>query len=62
MKVISGSRKLDHITHILNFEGGSKIKSLVADKNVVKIFQILKVSGAPEEMKNVLASRREVAT
>ena len=61
-RIISGSKKYDHITPVLNSLGWPKIESLVAERDAIKMFKALRVDGSPAAIKNLFVSRSDVST
>jgi len=54
-RIITGTKKYDHITPALNSLGWPKIETLVARRDAVKVFKALKREGTPAEIRAMFA-------
>ena len=61
-RIITGTKKYDHITPALNSLGWPKIETLVARRDAVKVFKALKREGTPAEIRAMFTLRSAVSS
>jgi len=61
-RIITGTKKYDHITPALNSLGWPKIETLVARRDAVKVFKALKREGTPAEIRAMFTLRSTVSS
>ena len=60
-RVVSGVKKYQHITPALNSLGWPRIDLLVARRDAVKLWKVLRTDGAPSAIRELLVPRSEVS-
>ena len=61
-RIVGGIKKHEHITPTLNYLDCPRIETLVARRDVAKVWGLLRADGAPSSVRELLVPRSAVST
>jgi len=60
-RIVTGSKKHQHITPALNYLGWPRIETLVSQRDAIKVHKVLRVDGMPAELRAMFVTRSAVS-